>query len=64
MITEKDALLQSGIKYAEYIQMDDTKVRHAGSNGYCADIGNELFAWFKNTESKSRINFLELLYQG
>ena len=61
---EKDALLQAGIKHADYIQTDDTKARHAGSNGYCTHIGNELFAWFKSTESKSRINFLELLHEG
>jgi len=61
---EKDALLQAGIKQASYIQVDDTKARHAGKNGYCTHIGNALFAWFKSTESKSRINFLELLHQG
>ena len=31
---EKAALLQAGIKHAQYLQTDDTKVRHAGSNGY------------------------------
>jgi hypothetical protein len=41
--------------------VDDTGARHNGKNGYCTHIGNELFAWFKSTESKSRINFLELL---
>ena len=61
---EKDALLQAGIRHAQYIQTDDTKARHAGKNGYCTHIGNELFAWFESTESKSRINFLELLHQG
>jgi hypothetical protein len=61
---EKAALLQAGIKHAQDIQTDDTKARHAGSNGYCTHIGNELFAWFESTESKSRINFLELLHQG
>lgn len=61
---EKDALLQAGIKHAPYLQTDDTKARHAGKNGYCTHIGNELFAWFESTESKSRINFLELLHQG
>ena len=30
----------------------------------CTHIGNELFAWFKSTGSKSRINFLELLRAG
>jgi len=61
---EKEALLQAGINHSDYIQTDDTKARHAGNNGYCTHIGNELFAWFKSTESKSRINFLELLHQG
>jgi hypothetical protein len=61
---EKDMLLRAGIKHAQYIQTDDTKARHAGKNGYCTHIGNELFAWFESTESKSRINFLELLHQG
>ena len=44
--------------------MDDTGVRHDGKNGYCTHIGNELFAWFESTESKSRIKFLELLRAG
>jgi hypothetical protein len=35
--------------------------RHRGHNGYCTYMGNERFAWFASTESKSRINFLELL---
>jgi len=33
-------------------------------NSYCTHIGNELFAWFSSTESKSRINFLSCLGQG
>lgn len=43
---------------------DDTGARHQGRNGYCTHIGNELFAWFESTASKSRINFLELLRHG
>ena len=30
-------------------------------NGYCTHIGNELFACFASTDSKSRVNFLEIL---
>jgi hypothetical protein len=44
-----------------YIQADDTGARHQGQNGYCTYIGNERFAWFASTDSKSRVNFLELL---
>ena len=57
---------------SQYIHTDDTGARHDGKNGYCthpstklrAGIGNELFAWFSRTESKSRINFLSCLGQG
>ncbi|MCP4336406.1 MAG: transposase, partial [Mycoplasma sp.] len=38
--------------------------RHNGKNGCCTHIGNEFFAWFESTGSKSRINFLELLSAG
>jgi hypothetical protein len=46
------------------VHTDDTGARHKGQNGYCTHIGNELFAWFSSTESKSRINFLGCLSQG
>ncbi|MCP4475089.1 MAG: transposase [Gammaproteobacteria bacterium] len=61
---EKDELLRVALACSPYIQTDDTGARHGGKNGYCTHIGNELFAWFESTESKSRINFLELLSQG
>jgi hypothetical protein len=48
----------------QYVHTDDTGARHNGKNGYCTHIGNELFAWFSSTESKSRINFLSCLGQG
>ena len=58
---EKAGLLKAGIEVSNYLHTDDTGARHAGQNGYCTYIGNELFAWFKSTETKSRVNFLELL---
>lgn len=58
---EKEALLTAGINHSDYIHVDDTGSRHDGKNGYCTHIGNESFAWFSSTRSKSRINFLELL---
>ena len=61
---EKEEVLRAGLDVSSYINVDDTGARHAGKNGYCTHIGNELFAWFKSTESKSRINFLELLRRG
>jgi hypothetical protein len=61
---EKDQLLQTGLSVSKYVHADDTGARHNGKNGYCTHIGNELFAWFGSTESKSRINFLSCLSQG
>jgi len=58
---EKDQLLLAGLHTSAYVHVDDTGARHLGKNGYCTHIGNERFAYFKSTASKSRINFLELL---
>jgi hypothetical protein len=62
--TEKDAILRTGLEVSRYVNVDDTGARHNGKNGYCTHIGNEYFAWFESTESKSRINFLTLLHAG
>lgn len=61
---EKDEILRTGLQISSYINVDDTGARHKGNNGFCTHIGNDLFAWFGSTESKSRINFLELLGAG
>jgi len=61
---EKTDILPAGLAASSYIHVDDTGARHKGKNGYCTHIGNELFAWFESTCSKSRINFLELLQMG
>ena len=58
---EKDQILSAGLKLSGHINVDDTGARHNGQNGYCTHIGNEYFAWFKSTDNKSRINFLNLL---
>jgi len=61
---EKDEILKVGLRVSGHINVDDTGARHQGKNGYCTHIGNEWFAWFESTRSKSRINFLELLRAG
>lgn len=61
---EKDEILRVGLRVSQHIHVDDTGARHQGKNGYCTHIGNEWFAWFESTQSKSRINFLELLRAG
>jgi len=58
---EKDDLLPAGLASSPYIHVDDTSARHARQPGYCTHIGNEFFAYFQSTSSKSRLNFLEVL---
>ena len=59
--SEKDQLLDIGLKIFPFLSVDDTGARHKGRNGYCTHIGNDFFSYFKSTESKSRINFLKIL---
>jgi hypothetical protein len=58
---EKDALLPTAREISGYLHCDDTSARHRGRNAVCTHIGNELFASFHSTDSKSRLNFLQLL---
>ena len=58
---EKAAVLQAGLQSSVYVGVDDTGARHQGKNGYCTALGNELFAYFESTDSKSRLNFLKVL---
>jgi hypothetical protein len=58
---EKAEVLAAGLAESSYIGTDDTGARHQGKNGYCTAIGNDLFAYFESTDSKSRLNFLQVL---
>ncbi|MCP4135299.1 MAG: transposase, partial [bacterium] len=61
---EKAQILTVGLRLSGHVNVDDTGAVHQGKSGFCTHIGNEWFAWFESTESKSRINFLELLRSG
>jgi hypothetical protein len=61
---EKAELLAAGLAESSYIGTDDTGARHKGKNGYCTALGNDLFAYFESTDSKSRLNFLQVLQGG
>jgi hypothetical protein len=58
---EKTEVLLAGLAVSSYVQVDDTGAKHQGHNGFCTHIGNDLFAYFESTDSKSRQNFLEVL---
>jgi hypothetical protein len=63
-LEENREVLRAGLQTAAWISVDDTGARHRGKNGVCTQIGNDQFAWFGTTRSKSRLNFLELLRAG
>lgn len=63
-LEEARNVLRSGLATASWLTVDDTGARHKAVNGYCTQIGNDHFAWFGTTGSKSRRNFLELLRAG
>jgi hypothetical protein len=63
-LTETRAVLRAGLQTAEWVTVDDTGARHRGANAVCTQIGNDDFAWFGTTGSKSRLNFLDLLRAG
>jgi uncharacterized coiled-coil protein SlyX len=57
---EQEQIFQVGLSTAEYIHTDDTGARHQGKNGFCTVIGNDLFAYFSSSNSKSRENYLRI----
>lgn len=63
-LEEARAVLHSGLETARWVTVDDTGARHKAVNGTCTQIGNDHFAFFATTGSKSRRNFLELLRAG
>ncbi len=63
-IEEVAELLPVAAKVEWQVQADDTGGRHKGKNQYTTVIGNSLFSIFVTTESKSKINFLQLLQCG
>ena len=64
LVAEARDVLRAGIETSAWVTVDDTGARHKARNGACTQIGNNRFAWFATTGSKSRRNFLELLRAG
>jgi hypothetical protein len=63
-LKENTEVLRAGLASASWLTVDDTGARHKAQNGFCTHIGNDRFAFFATTASKSRLNFLELLRAG
>src|SRR3954468_11919895 len=60
-LAEAREVLRAGLATAGWVSVDDTGARHRHRNGVCTQLGNEHFAAFATTGSKSRLNFLEVL---
>jgi Transposase IS66 family len=63
-LDEARDVLRAGLSTASWISVDDTGARHQHRNGVCTQLGNDHFAAFATTASKSRLNFLEVLRAG
>src|SRR4051795_5655827 len=63
-LAEAREVLRAGLSTAGSISVDDTGARHRHRNGVCTQLGNDHFAAFATTGSKSRLNFLEVLRAG
>src|SRR4051794_30800338 len=65
-LDEAREVLRAGLSAAGWVSVDDTgaRHRHRHRNLVCTQLGNEHFAAFATTGSKSRLNFLEVLRAG
>jgi Transposase IS66 family len=63
-LSEARDVHRTGLSSAAWITVDDTGARHKAQNGFCTHIGNDQFASFTTTTSKSRLNFFEVLLAG
>src|SRR5215218_4210829 len=63
-VDEACEVLRAGLSTASWISVDDTGARHKHQNAVCTQLGNDHFATFATTGSKSRLNFLDLLRAG
>lgn len=58
---EKESLLKAAREVSKHFHTDDTSAKHRGKNGHTTVISNDFFASFTTSDSKSRVNFLEIL---
>src|SRR5918911_1335939 len=63
-LDEAREVLRAGLATAGWISVDDTGARHRQRNAVCTQLGDDRFAAFATTASKSRLNFLEVLRAG
>ncbi len=60
-VAEDHAVLRAGLATARWISVDDTAARHARTDGFTTQVGDDRFTAFRTGPSKSREAFLSLL---
>jgi hypothetical protein len=63
-LDEAREILRAGLAAASWISVGDTGASHQHRNSVCTQLGNDHFAAFVTTASKSRLNFLKVLRAG
>ena len=63
-LAEAREVLRAGLATASWVSDDDTGARHRHRNAVCTQLGDDRFAAFATTASKSRLNFLQVLRAG
>ena len=53
-VSEARDVLRAGLATTTWVTFDDTGARHKGASAFCTQIGNNRFASFGTTASKSR----------
>src|SRR5262249_6435467 len=59
--SEDAQVLDTGLRSAAYVTVDDTSARHANKDGFTTQIGSDRFTIFRTGPTKSRLAFLSRL---
>jgi hypothetical protein len=62
--TEKDAIVEAGLRSSPWHQIDDTPTRVNGQNQVCQVLGNPLYTAYRTTPTKTRLAVLDTLCNG
>ena len=62
--TEKEAIVEAGLRSSPWQQADDTATRVNGQNQYCQILCNPLYTAYRTTAAKDRLSVLDVLRNG
>jgi hypothetical protein len=62
--SEKDAIVEAGLRSSPWQQLDDTTTRVNGQNQYCQVLCNPLYTAYRTTATKDRLTVVDVLRNG